>query len=85
MFSVREVIEATQAGAAVRDERVTAFSAVVTDTRKIEPGALFIALKGERFNGEEFAADAGAAGAAGGCAMSSLMQGTLWLAARNNP
>ena len=26
-----------------------------------------------------------AAGAAGGCAMSSLMQGTLWLAARNNP
>ena len=24
-------------------------------------------------------------GAAGGCAMSSLMQGTLWLAARNNP
>ena len=65
MFSVREVIEATQAVAAVRDERVTAFSAVVTDTRKIEPGALFIALKGERFNGEDFAADAVAAGAAG--------------------
>ena len=65
MFSVREVIEATQAVTAMRDERVTAFSAVVTDTRKIEPGALFIALKGERFNGEDFAADAVAAGAAG--------------------
>ena len=65
MFSVKEVIEATQAVTAMRDERVTAFSAVVTDTRKIEPGALFIALKGERFNGEDFAADAVAAGAAG--------------------
>ena len=29
--------------------------------------------------------NASIAGAAGGCAMSSLMQGTLWLAARNNP
>ena len=58
MFSVKEVIEATQAVTAMRDERVTAFSAVVTDTRKIQPGVLFIALKGERFNGEDFAAEA---------------------------
>ena len=31
---------------------------MVTDTRKIEQGVLFVALKGERFNGEDFAAEA---------------------------
>jgi len=31
---------------------------VCTDTRKIEPGCLFVALKGERFDGNQFAADA---------------------------
>lgn len=65
MFSVKEVLDATHAVLAVRDARVTSFAEVVTDTRKIEPGALFLALKGERFNGEDFAADAVAAGAAG--------------------
>ena len=65
MFSVREVIEATQAVTAMRDERVTAFSAVVTDTRKITPGVLFLAFKGERFNGEDFVREAVEKGAAG--------------------
>ncbi len=31
---------------------------VSTDTRKIEPGSLFVALKGERFNANKFAATA---------------------------
>ena len=34
------------------------FESVCTDTRKIQPGSLFIALKGERFDGNEFAAQA---------------------------
>jgi UDP-N-acetylmuramoyl-tripeptide--D-alanyl-D-alanine ligase len=36
---------------------------VSTDTRKIEPGSLFFALKGDRFNANEFAARALEAGA----------------------
>jgi UDP-N-acetylmuramoyl-tripeptide--D-alanyl-D-alanine ligase len=38
-------------------------SGVCTDTRKIQPGDLYVALKGEHFNGNEFAVDALAAGA----------------------
>lgn len=37
---------------------------IATDTRKIAPGSIFFALKGERFNGNQFAAQALAAGAA---------------------
>lgn len=39
--------------------------AVCTDTRTITPGCLFIALRGERFDGHDFAAAAAKAGAAG--------------------
>lgn len=45
---------------------VQAFAGVSTDTRKIGQGDLFVALKGERFDGHEFlgaAAEAGATGA----------------------
>lgn len=41
------------------------FSDVVTDTRKIKAGDLFVALKGERFNGEDFARSAVQQGAGG--------------------
>lgn len=34
------------------------FPSVVTDTRKISPGSLFFALKGEQFDGNQFAAEA---------------------------
>ncbi|HHM21872.1 MAG TPA: UDP-N-acetylmuramoyl-tripeptide--D-alanyl-D-alanine ligase, partial [Bacteroidetes bacterium] len=37
---------------------------VVTDSRKIEPGCLFFALKGQRFNGNQFAEEALRQGAA---------------------
>lgn len=36
---------------------------VSTDTRTIEPGSLFVALRGERFDGHRFLAEARAAGA----------------------
>ena len=34
------------------------FGGVTTDTRKIEDGMLFVALKGERFDGHDFIAQA---------------------------
>ena len=36
---------------------------VTIDTRKVTAGCLFVALKGERFDGHDFAEDAVAAGA----------------------
>ena len=38
---------------------------ISTDTRTLEPGSLFIALKGDRFDGHRFVAEAFARGAAG--------------------
>jgi len=46
-------------------------SSVSTDSRKIAPGDLFVALKGEKFDGHKFLADAAGAGAA------ALMVSTL--------
>lgn len=40
-----------------------AFVRVTTDSRDIKPGDLYVALKGERFDGHDFAADALAQGA----------------------
>jgi UDP-N-acetylmuramoyl-tripeptide--D-alanyl-D-alanine ligase len=40
------------------------FTAISTDTRAIAPGALFVALAGERFDGHDILAAAAAAGAA---------------------
>ncbi len=40
------------------------FEDVTTDSRKVTDGALFVALKGEHFNGEDFAAEALHKGAA---------------------
>jgi UDP-N-acetylmuramoyl-tripeptide--D-alanyl-D-alanine ligase len=41
------------------------FGAVSSDTRQIETGSLFVALRGERFDAHEFVRDAAARGAAG--------------------
>jgi UDP-N-acetylmuramoyl-tripeptide--D-alanyl-D-alanine ligase len=42
-----------------------AFGRVLTDSRTIEQGALFVALAGERFDGHDFIADVAMRGAAG--------------------
>ncbi|MFQ5746220.1 MAG: Mur ligase domain-containing protein, partial [Gemmatimonadota bacterium] len=42
-----------------------AYGSVSTDSRKTEPGALFVALRGPRFDGSEFVGEAAAAGALG--------------------
>ncbi len=62
-FALEEIARAT--GASVSGTREVSFADVTTDTRAIENGALFIALKGERFNGEDFLQKAQEAGAAG--------------------
>lgn len=59
-FSLEELQEAT--GGSLSG-KAAGRMAVVTDTRKIEPGVAFLALKGERFDGEDFAAKAAKAGA----------------------
>lgn len=41
------------------------FTSVSTDTRSLQPGALFIALRGERFDGHAYLEEARARGAAG--------------------
>lgn len=48
-----------------RGRRPLVFSEVSTDTRTLRPGALFVALKGERFDGHAHLGAAAAAGAAG--------------------
>ena len=63
MFTLNEIVKATSAK--IYKEEKKEFSAIVTDTRKISEGVLFVALKGERFNGEDFAAEALEMGAAG--------------------
>lgn len=62
-FTTEEILKAT--GAELVHGDAVKFTDVVTDTRKITEGSLFIALQGERFNGEDFAVDAAKKGAAG--------------------
>jgi UDP-N-acetylmuramoyl-tripeptide--D-alanyl-D-alanine ligase len=50
-------------GSTVHGPAELAFTRVHTDTRSIEPGDLFVALRGERFDGHEFIAQAKARGA----------------------
>ncbi|HEV8662866.1 MAG TPA: UDP-N-acetylmuramoyl-tripeptide--D-alanyl-D-alanine ligase [Candidatus Methylomirabilis sp.] len=63
-LSVKEVLEAT-GGALLAGSPAAAFATFSTDTRSLTPGALFFALKGERFDGHAFLAEAVARGAAG--------------------
>jgi UDP-N-acetylmuramoyl-tripeptide--D-alanyl-D-alanine ligase len=52
-------------GLSAHPDQAATFSRVLTDTRAIVPGALFVALQGERFDGHDYLAAAAAAGAAG--------------------
>lgn len=61
-FTPAEVARAT-GGTLLRDGRP--FVGVSTDTRTITPGALFVALRGESFDGHRFLPQATAAGAGG--------------------
>lgn len=78
-FTLTEVLQALPQ-AKVLQKQGDKFDNITTDTRKITPGALFVALKGERFNGEDFAAKAVEAGATG-VLVSSSYQGSVDLPA----
>jgi UDP-N-acetylmuramoyl-tripeptide--D-alanyl-D-alanine ligase len=52
-------------GAESAGDMTAEFAAVSTDTRKIKPGDLFVALRGPNFDGHAFIAQARASGAVG--------------------
>ena len=62
-FTLDEIVSSVKGK--VLEKVKTEFSDIVTDTRKLAEGVLFVALKGERFNGETFAKEAIEKGAAG--------------------
>jgi UDP-N-acetylmuramoyl-tripeptide--D-alanyl-D-alanine ligase len=63
MMTLVQVAEAT-GGTIVRGSPDAAICAVGTDSRAVLPGALFVALQGEKFDGHDFVNDAVKAGAA---------------------
>jgi UDP-N-acetylmuramoyl-tripeptide--D-alanyl-D-alanine ligase len=64
-LSTTMVLEAT-GGTLVQGNPEAAFTGVSTDSRSIKPGDLFFALRGERFDGHHFIAEALRKGAQGG-------------------
>ena len=63
-WSLEQVIAAT-GGKLASGNPDAIFSAVSTDSRSVANGALFVALRGDNFNGEKFCGDAVRLGAAG--------------------
>lgn len=63
-FTVFEVCSAT-GGTTTTEKSLVVFNGICTDTRKIQPGNLFVALIGEQFDGHEFIPEAIARGATG--------------------
>lgn len=72
MFSTKEIAQVTN-GKLVGDD--VKISSVSSDTRTIKKGALFIAIKGERFDGNDFIKQAAAAGAV--AAISDMSAGSV--------
>jgi len=60
-FAVREALGLPKG----KGSQPLAFSSISTDSRAITPGALFVALQGERFDGHDHLSAAAAAGATG--------------------
>lgn len=56
-LNLQEIVGATE-GTLLKEADIKEIKAVSTDTRKIEEGTMFIALKGENFNGNNYALEA---------------------------
>lgn len=63
-FTLTQVMQATNA-VLKKITSASIFCGVTTDTRKVEEGMLFVALKGEKFDGHDFIAEATKKGAIG--------------------
>ena len=63
-LSAQQIAEVLGADVAAGDPAAIVCAGVSTDTRKLPVGCAFFALRGENFDGDAFAADALAAGAA---------------------
>ena len=64
MFTLEEILKAT-GGRIMTGEVETVFSGITTDSRVVKDGDLFIALKGEKFDGHDFIEDVISKGARG--------------------
>jgi UDP-N-acetylmuramoyl-tripeptide--D-alanyl-D-alanine ligase len=64
VLSTEDVVRATK-GVLLNGDMGLTFSGVTTDSREVEPGFLFFALKGKRFDGHEFIKEAIARGGKG--------------------
>jgi len=64
VLSTEDVVRATK-GILLNGDMGLTFSGVTTDSREVEPGFLFFALKGKRFDGHEFIKEAIASGVKG--------------------
>lgn len=64
MLTLEDILKATR-GKVLSGERGVQFSGVSTDSRMIKEGDIFIALKGERFDGHDFIGDVISKGASG--------------------
>jgi len=62
-ISLREIVNAVQGRVMAGTDDLTV-DAVTIDSRQVPPGALFVAIKGERFDGHDFIGDALRKGAA---------------------
>jgi UDP-N-acetylmuramoyl-tripeptide--D-alanyl-D-alanine ligase len=60
-----EWVAAAMAGTIVAGRTTTEFSGVSIDTRTLQPGELYVGIRGEKFDGADFAVAAVGAGAAG--------------------
>lgn len=63
-FTLTQVMQVTNA-VLKKITSASIFGGVTTDTRKVEEGMLFVALKGEKFDGHDFIAEAAKKGAIG--------------------
>lgn len=61
-LTLEEILTAV-AGDIVKDGKAASYENISTDTRTIKPESIFIALKGENFNGNNYAAEASIKGA----------------------
>ncbi len=62
-WTLNEIIEATEGHKPENWQGPSEFTSICTDTRAVEPGCLFVPLKGEKFDGHDFVQQALQAGA----------------------